>query len=312
MKISVVVPCYNSSATISDCIKSLIQNTPKQTEIVVVDDGSEDNSTELIETYIGRVKLIEAKHGGAAYARNVGIQNSSGDIIIFVDSDVIITEGSVSKLIEPLSDSDVVATQGSYMNLLKDNIVSRYEQRQIEMRLGDREKPITSFATYFLAIRRECLVGSGGFDERFKTSSVEDTMLSYRVGGMGKILYVPSAKVYHRHRSTVWSYMRKQFTHSKNRAMLYRKYPKKVGGDTYTTKKVMIQPVLAFLSLFVVMNYWVGIIAWDVLALIQLDDTIKVGGVKLRVVTYFLNLARAYVWFFGAVVGVIGLLATKK
>lgn len=96
MKISIVIPCYNSAATIIEAMDSVVREcvaNPYSWELIVVDDGSKDNSIELIERYISTsvhgeyIKLIKQSNGGAAVARNTGIKAAKGELIAFNDSD---------------------------------------------------------------------------------------------------------------------------------------------------------------------------------------------------------------------------------
>lgn len=87
-KISAVVPSYNREKTIKRCIDSIINQTYHVFEIIVVDDGSSDNTVSIIEKeYSDRVTIIEQNHKGAQAARNAGIRKAKGDYIAFLDSD---------------------------------------------------------------------------------------------------------------------------------------------------------------------------------------------------------------------------------
>lgn len=89
-KYSVIVPVYNVEKYINECLSSLINQTYKNIEIVVINDGSSDNSLSLIEEYSridDRIRVIDQKNMGLGYTRNVGIDNAVGDYILFVDSD---------------------------------------------------------------------------------------------------------------------------------------------------------------------------------------------------------------------------------
>lgn len=89
-KISIIVPIYNVEEYIEKCIDSLINQTYKNIEIVLVDDGSTDKSYDICKRYSekdSRIKLIHKKNGGLSDARNVGIDNATGEYITFVDSD---------------------------------------------------------------------------------------------------------------------------------------------------------------------------------------------------------------------------------
>lgn len=89
-KISVIVPVYNISVLLPRCMDSILNQTLKEIEIILVDDGSTDNSGEVCDSYIGkddRVKVIHQANGGLSAARNTGIRNSTAPYILFVDSD---------------------------------------------------------------------------------------------------------------------------------------------------------------------------------------------------------------------------------
>lgn len=89
-KISIIVPVYNVEKYIGKCLESLVSQTFKDIEIIVVDDGSPDGSCKVYEQYAAkddRIKIIKKKNAGVSEARNTGIQNASGDFLMFVDSD---------------------------------------------------------------------------------------------------------------------------------------------------------------------------------------------------------------------------------
>ena len=96
-KISIIVPAYNSEDFIESSIKSIINQTINDMEIIIIDDGSTDRTSEIcdeLERIDDRIKVIHKKNGGASSARNLGIELSSGDYIGFVDSDDWIDEGA--------------------------------------------------------------------------------------------------------------------------------------------------------------------------------------------------------------------------
>lgn len=90
MKFSVIVPVYNVEKYLSKCLVSILNQTYRDFELILVDDGSTDNSSRICDHYESsddRIKVIHKKNGGLSSARNEGIKYSSGDYIIFVDSD---------------------------------------------------------------------------------------------------------------------------------------------------------------------------------------------------------------------------------
>lgn len=94
MTISVVIPCYNSEKTLEECINSVLLQTVPVTEILIIDDGSKDNSVEIVHKIISenadiRIRLFQQENSGPSKARNLGIKNAIGSWIAFLDSDDI-------------------------------------------------------------------------------------------------------------------------------------------------------------------------------------------------------------------------------
>ncbi|MFJ7934421.1 glycosyltransferase family 2 protein [Sporosarcina sp. NPDC096371] len=90
VKFSVIVPVYNASCYLKDCLNSIVNQTFRDIELILVNDGSTDNSGEICLKYQAmddRIKVIERENGGAGAARNIGLTHAAGDFIIFCDSD---------------------------------------------------------------------------------------------------------------------------------------------------------------------------------------------------------------------------------
>ena len=89
-KISVIIPVYNAEKTIRRCLESIMSSEYEEYEVIVVDDGSTDNSASILFEYVNRdrrVKIINQPNSGPSIARNKGLELAEGEIIAFVDSD---------------------------------------------------------------------------------------------------------------------------------------------------------------------------------------------------------------------------------
>lgn len=109
-KISVIVPEYNACKTIKRCLISIIEQTYKNIEIIVVDDGSDDNSCEIVREIMKkdeRIKLIENSHQGSFASRNLGISKAEGKWLAFVDSDDWIEKNLYEKIMEEVSGKNI-------------------------------------------------------------------------------------------------------------------------------------------------------------------------------------------------------------
>jgi glycosyltransferase involved in cell wall biosynthesis len=100
--ISVIIPAYNAEKYISKCIESIQNNTYKNLEIIIVNDGSKDNTRQVVESFSdSRIKLINQENGGVSKARNTGLDNATGEYIAFIDSDDYIREDYFERMITP-------------------------------------------------------------------------------------------------------------------------------------------------------------------------------------------------------------------
>lgn len=102
MKISVIIPIYKAEKYICWCLDSVLAQTYKDFEVILVDDGSPDNCPQICDEYVKkdiRVKVIHQKNGGAAAARNTGLDNADGEYISFIDADDWLEPNMLEKLV---------------------------------------------------------------------------------------------------------------------------------------------------------------------------------------------------------------------
>lgn len=124
-KISVIVPVYNAESYLSQCIESILKQDYNDIEVLLVDDGSSDNSAQICEEYRSRyskIKVFLQKNSGVSSARNKGIQYARGDYIVFVDADDYLPESYVlSHMMAAIGDADILV--GNYMRLWNGNLL---------------------------------------------------------------------------------------------------------------------------------------------------------------------------------------------
>src|SRR5659263_299226 len=107
--VSVIVPVYNVEGYLSICLDSLINQTFKNLEIIIINDGSSDSSRSVAESYIqkdDRIRIIDQLNSGVSKARNVGILNAKGKYIMFVDSDDWIELDAIDELFKLVHDNN--------------------------------------------------------------------------------------------------------------------------------------------------------------------------------------------------------------
>lgn len=100
--ISVIIPSYQHASTLPNCLDSVFGQTISDVEIIVVNDGSTDNTKEVLQAYADRLTIINQENRGAAAARNAGFDASKGEFVIFCDADVIMRPDMLQKMLEAL------------------------------------------------------------------------------------------------------------------------------------------------------------------------------------------------------------------
>lgn len=131
--VSVIIPTYNREDYICETIESVLTQTYKDFEIIVVDDGSTDNTKEKLVPFLKNIKLIEQKNSERAVARNNGIKNSSGKYIALLDSDDIWTPNKLEKQIDILDlKKDIILTYGQCQRINEKSKKIKTAKRQKE------------------------------------------------------------------------------------------------------------------------------------------------------------------------------------
>ncbi len=122
-KISVIVPIYNTEKYLSECLESIVNQSYKNLEIILIDDGSTDKSPFICDEYSkqdSRIKVIHKKNEGVAVARNTGISIAQGDFLAFVDSDDILNLKMFEKLMNNLVNNDADISICDFSSILTD------------------------------------------------------------------------------------------------------------------------------------------------------------------------------------------------
>src|SRR3989344_5597630 len=129
MKVSLIIPVYNEEKVIKECLESLFVQRYKSLEIIVVDDGSSDDTLSLlaeIKVRNPKLKILRQDHKGAGAARNLGVGETGGKILVFVDADMIFDKDFVKELVWPIVNGQTIGTFSKNEYLAnKDNVWAR-------------------------------------------------------------------------------------------------------------------------------------------------------------------------------------------
>lgn len=192
--VSVIIPVYNEENCIKDCITSLLNQDFKPIEILTVDDGSTDSTIDICEEL--RIKAFRQDHKGPGAARNLGARNAKGDILIFIDADMVFAPDYVSMLIEPIIKRKAIAT--CHWNERVANWDNSWARCQTWfLKLPDKRRQPLDVAeneSVYRAVRKDFFLDSGGFNEN--EGRADDSSIARNTGVMAKI--VPDAICYHK------------------------------------------------------------------------------------------------------------------
>ena len=135
--LSIVVPIYNSSETIEECVASLVSQTIDDLEILLIDDGSTDDSLEKCKKLASkdnRIRVFTKENAGQGIARNYGLDLATGEFIAFVDSDDTCTKAMYETLLSRARDSGSDVVVGGYYDLLNGAVVKSHPAGSMELR----------------------------------------------------------------------------------------------------------------------------------------------------------------------------------
>ncbi len=203
--ISVVIPLYNKEQSISSTLQSVCDQTYTDIEIVVVNDGSTDNSAVVASTYPDvRIRVINKENGGVSSARNRGIKETQGDFIAFLDADDLWDKDYLAEQVKMIHDFPEAAMWGiNFAEMNNGKLVRKLETAlpdgyrwyvdnyfQMKGRISDL------FCSSSVVIRKEVFDKIGMFDERIKYA--EDTDMWWRIIATHKVAFYDRYMVFYR------------------------------------------------------------------------------------------------------------------
>jgi len=172
-KISVIIPTYNEEKDISECLESLKKQSYKNFEIIIVDDGSKDNTMNVLKKF--KTKIIKGKHKGPGFSRNLGAKKAKGSILVFVDADMTFDKDYIRNLIQPMKNKKIIGTTHDYEEARNINNIWSKCWGKIRIAKGSRHNVI------FRAIRKNKFLELGGFDPKYGYADDQTFFLRYNI-----------------------------------------------------------------------------------------------------------------------------------
>jgi len=196
LKVTVAIPCYNGAAYVGQAIEAVLNQSRPADEVLVIDDGSADNSAEIIRRY--PVHLIQHDvNKGLATSRNTAIAAASGEVLVFVDVDAYADPHMLAVLLREYDDPKVggVGGQGIESNIR--SLADRWRRVHASQTHGQLPKDVDFLYGICMSFRLSALREVGGFNPVYRTNA-EDVDVGLRLNTAGyRLRYEPEAKVYH-------------------------------------------------------------------------------------------------------------------
>jgi glycosyltransferase involved in cell wall biosynthesis len=204
--VSIIIPAHNEERHIEKCIESLLAQEYRDIEIIVVDNGSSDNTSKIVERYVesygGKVRLLRMESNiGPGGGRNAGASNATGEILVFVDADMAFPPDYVTKLISPIQRGEALLT--THANEYVANVENPWVkvQGQTVRSTGRRTGEV------FRAVKKDFFISHGGFDPSLHYH--DDRTFFYKTGAKAKV--VEEAYCYHNNPDTAKEIFRRNY-----------------------------------------------------------------------------------------------------
>jgi len=246
--VSVLIPCFNEEKVIAASISRILESNWTRLEVVVLDDGSTDRTSEEVESHFGgdpRVRLMRFANGGKALALNKGLDQVHGEIVVALDADTLFPPETIGSLVRWFADPRVGAVAGNALVGNRRNLVTRWQAleyvtaQNLERRALATLGAVTVVPGAVGAWRRSALEALGGYPADTLAEDQDLTIAVQRAGW--RVEFDPDARAYTEAPETVSGLLKQRFRWSFGTLQCIWKHR----AATFSTK----QPILGFVAL---------------------------------------------------------------
>ena len=186
--ISIIIPLYNAEKTLEKCLTAIFNSRYQNFEVLVVDDGSKDNSIKIAESF--SCKILKLTHNqGPSVARNWGAKNAKGDVLLFIDSDIVIKRDTLDLFVDSLKSYPAVF--GIYTQKPgTDELLTLYQNFYAHKSMKQTRDLTSVLYSYCVAIEKKVFDEVGGFDQSWVRATFEDVEFGLRVTENGHQIYL--------------------------------------------------------------------------------------------------------------------------
>jgi glycosyltransferase involved in cell wall biosynthesis len=253
--ITVIIPIYNANETLKECLEAIFKNNHKNFEVIVVDDRSTDDSIQIAKNY--NCKIVELNENkGPAYARNVGAKSANGEILLFIDSDVVIKKDALMNIDQLFNNNKENVVQGIYSHEPDyESISTQYLQSYFCYYSWSNDENYTDTLTScYFAITKKIFIESEGFNTSIKKATAEDEEFGYKLVDKGyKIFISRKLSGYHRVNNTLLKFIKRNFymyTDTIKMFLRNKTYLKKIKQKRYSNTLIGLG-ILGFIILLI-------------------------------------------------------------
>lgn len=238
--LSVIIPTYNREDTLKKCLNALFNQTYPHSdyEIIVIDDGSNDGTEQLVKSMINNspceLRYFKQENRGPAAARNVGIKNAEGEIVLLLGDDIIATRNLLEEHMKSHKNEDENVTILGHIQWSPEMHLTPFlkylEKENIQFAYSLIKNPNNLGYNYFygsnISLKKTFLLKNGLFDESFPYAAYEDSELGYRLQKKGLIIkYNKNAIGCHYHITNLSKYCRRMEVIGNSMVIISKKHP---------------------------------------------------------------------------------------
>lgn len=249
--VSVIIPVKNRPDDIKDCLNSIFSvNWKKENlEVIVVDDGSDDETPEIAEK-LGAKVVRREKSGGPSAARNAGAEIAQGDILAFIDSDCTVDDTWLLDLIPYIMTPGIGALGGFVASYYNTTALDKYEEAMSSLSMGRRLLYEANTEGNFyvptcnMLVKKEIYKSVGCLNPEMHLGEDVDLCWRIRNAGFG-LLYVTTGRAWHKHRNVLFKMLKRRLQYGTSEADLYKRHQEK--------KKIFPTPLTSVM-------FWFGLL----------------------------------------------------
>lgn len=265
MFFSIIVPLYNRPVEIKEMLSSLLDQTYKEFEVIIVEDGSKNKAEHIVDKFKDKldIQYFFKENEGQGFARNYGFERAKGDFFIVFDSDIIVPEDYLLKVIEGIEKDKLDAFGGpdaahSSFTTIQKAISYSMTSPFTTGGIRGNKKHVGQFhpRSFNLGVSREVWEKTGGFKLSRRSEDIEFSIRMINAGF--KVGLIPDAFVYHKRRTSFAQFYKQTYNFGKGRIDIYCLYPKE------------LKPVHALPAVFVLGLAFLLMI--DVINLLTMDE----------------------------------------